>query len=340
MTSNRFINKLSLLNARLTFLWCLLCGVLVFSIQPAQASERVALVIGNADYSFAPLTSPVNDARDMTRALRTLGFEVIHKENASQQAMEEAILAFTQKLGKDTVGLFYYSGHGVQHKEENYLIPTSVTRLSVSDVKYKSVAAGYVLAEMEGAANTTNIIILDACRNNPFKSGFKSMQKGLARMDNIDGSLIAYATSPGEVANDGKARNSPYTKYLLKYIHQPGLPIEQMFKQVRLAVKRETNGVQTPWEFSSLTRDFYFAGKTPIKKQNRSCTLKIGESFYQGQCQNGIPHGVGKMEYSDGQFYEGFFSNGLRHGRGTHYFPDGFEMSGFWVNGILTYQRK
>jgi len=337
MTSNRSVNRLSWLNSKLT--GSLLCCVMVCSIQPAQALERVALVIGNADYPFAPLISPMNDARDMTQSLQSLGFEVIHRENASQQMMEEALRTFTQKLGADTVGLFYFSGHGVQYRGENYLIPTSVTTLTAPSVKYKSVAAGYVLAEMEQAANTTNIIILDACRNNPFKSGFKNMQKGLARMGKINGSLIAYATSPGEVANDGLGRNSPYTKNLLKFIEQPGLSIEQMFKKVRIEVKEESEGMQEPWELSSLTMDFYFAGKI-AQQTNTQCLLTFDESSYQGQCLNGLPHGHGTMRYSNGQFYQGEYSNGVRHGLGSHYFPDGFKMSGFWVNGILTSQRK
>jgi hypothetical protein len=304
---------------------------------PIGDAKRVALVIGNADYQFfTPLNNPVNDAQDITKALQGLGFDVILRENASQQTMEEAMKLFSHKLGPNTVGLFFFSGHGVQFEGENYLIPTSMTTLSASDIKYKSVNAGYVLSEMEQAGNTTNIIILDACRNNPFKSGFKAMQRGLARMDGINGSLIAYATSPGNVAKDGEGRNSPYTKNLLKFMRQPGLPIEQMFKQVRIAVKQETGDTQTPWESSSLTEYFYFAGKGSTNStQPTQCTLTFAEASYQGQCQNDTPHGYGKMKYSDGQVYQGEFRNGVRHGQGTHSFPDGFELSGYWVNGKL-----
>jgi len=311
-------------------------------VSTPRYAKRVALVIGNADYPFSPLNNSVNDAQDITQALQALGFEVIYRENASQQTMEQAMRLFRQKLGANTVGLFFFSGHGVQFEGQNYLIPTSMTTLSVSDVKYKSVSAGYVLSEMEQAGNTTNIIILDACRNNPFERGFRGMQRGLARMNSLDGSLIAYATSPGNVANDGSGRNSPYSKNLLTFMRQPGLSIEQMFKQVRIAVKQETSGTQTPWESSSLTTDFYFAGKgselTTSTQPQKKCTLTLAEASYQGQCRNGVPHGYGKMRYLDGQFYQGEFRNGVRHGQGTHSFPDGFELSGYWVNGKLPSQ--
>jgi hypothetical protein len=304
-----------------------------------QDTKRVALVIGNANYRFAPLNNPVNDAQDMRQALRELGFEVIYRENASQQSMEEAIGLFRQKLAPNTVGLFFFSGHGAQVGGDNFLIPIGITELTPSNLKYKSVHAGYVLSEMEQAGNTTNIIILDACRNNPLKRGFKAVQRGLARMDSIDGSLIAYATSPGNVARDGIGRNSPYTESLLKFMRQKGLLIEQMFKQVRIAVKQKTGNQQTPWESSSLTQDFYFAGPgSTSQAQLTQCTLNFTEASYQGQCQNGVPHGKGKMIYPDGQYYQGEFRNGVRHGQGTHYFPDGFKLGGYWVNGKLPSQ--
>ncbi len=247
--------------------WCMiLMSVLFFASQSVRAAERIALVIANANYEFASLKNPLNDAKDLAKILRKLGFKVVYKQNAGQETMEEAIHAFGQRLKGDTMGLFYFSGHGVQYQGENYLIPIGFPMLSATKLRYKAVAAAYVLEEMGQAGNSMKVIILDACRNNPFMSGYKGFYRGLARMRGISGSLIAYATAPDSVALDGNGRNSPYTKHLLRFISQPGLSIEQLFKQVRVSVLEETNGLQTPWEHSSLTGDFYFAGKP--KKAN------------------------------------------------------------------------
>jgi uncharacterized caspase-like protein len=242
-------------------------------LEPLTKRKRVALVIGNGNYRFSPLKNPINDARDMTNSLRNLGFKVIHKENASWQSMDEAIEDFQQLLGKGRVGLFYFSGHGVQIKNKNYLIPTDIKNISLPKVQYRSIPLGYVLSTMETANNDMNIIILDACRDNPFISKYKTLKKGLVVMQNGTdqrGTLIAYATSPNDVAAGSNGRNSPYTKHLLKFIHQPGLPIEMMFKRVRNSVMTETRKQQIPWESSSLYgKDFYFAGKISKEEQKR-----------------------------------------------------------------------
>jgi len=223
--------------------------------------KRVALVIGNSKYLRSPLRNPINDATDMGESLRKLGFDVTVETDMSLQSMEKAVSTFGKKLGENTVGLFYYSGHGVQHKGENYLIPVDV-RLTPSTIKYRAMAAGIILAEMEQANNTMNIIILDACRDTPFETDTRSMSRGLARMNAPSGSLIAYATSPGDTASDGSGKNSPYTRGLLQYLEQPGLTIEMLFKRVRNSVIDETGGKQVPWEHSSLKgADFYFAGE-------------------------------------------------------------------------------
>ncbi|RKZ74455.1 MAG: hypothetical protein DRQ57_10925, partial [Gammaproteobacteria bacterium] len=200
---------------------------------PTKKFKMVALVIGNADYKFAPLNNPVNDAEDMTAVLKELEFDVIYKTNASHQTMDTAINQFKRKLGKNVIGLFYFSGHGVQYENRNYMIPADMPELTVSKVKFNSVPIEYVLATMEEANNQVNLIILDACRNNPFKGGNRGVRKGLAQVTAPTGSLIAYATSPGEVAQDGSGRNSPYTKSLKKFLLQPGLTIEKVFKNVR-----------------------------------------------------------------------------------------------------------
>ncbi|MEN8216039.1 MAG: caspase family protein, partial [Pseudomonadota bacterium] len=229
----------------------------------APSRKRVALVIGNGGYRFAPLRNPENDAKDMADALRKLDFEpVIHLENASWAEMDKAVEDFSKELGKGTVGLFYFSGHGIQIDSKNYLIPADIKRLSVRNVKHRSISADEVLTAMEEVDNTMNIIILDACRDNPFESAYKSYKRGrglAGMMDAPTGSLIAYATSPGKIAADGVGRNSPYTKAILEFIAKPGLAIELMFKRVRNAVRKQTRNRQTPWESSSLQgKDFYF----------------------------------------------------------------------------------
>jgi hypothetical protein len=245
----------------------LLLNLLVFSMisMSALAKERQALVIGNSDYKVNPLSNPVNDARDMANMLGKLGFDVTLKVNADQMTMESAIEAFGKKLRKNAnaVGLFYFSGHGAQYAGDNYLIPiNSIHRTSAArHLRYKAVPAGYVLGAMQD--NSLNIVILDACRDNPFKGFSKSLRQGLTRMESVEGTLIAYATAPGTVAWGGEAgeRNSPYTKHLLRFMTQPNLSIESMLKKVRKAVIRETRNesiVQKPWYEASISDDFSF----------------------------------------------------------------------------------
>ncbi|MBF0266575.1 MAG: caspase family protein [Gammaproteobacteria bacterium] len=228
------------------------------AIQQGYAKEkRVALVIGNASYKDAPLKNSVNDATDMAELLKQNDFSIILKLDASKREMEQAINTFGKKLKDGGVGLFYYAGHGIQVAGSNYLIPIDATIESESDVKYESVDAGRVLGKMYDATNPLNIVIMDACRNNPFARSFRSSVKGLAKMDAPTGTIIAYATAPGSVAADGNDKNGLYTKYLLKYLSQAQLKIEDVFKQVRIDVLKETHNLQTPWESSSLTGDFF-----------------------------------------------------------------------------------
>jgi hypothetical protein len=220
--------------------------------------KRLALVIGNSAYQTAPLKNPLNDAEDMTATLTKMGFTVTIKKNADLRTMEDAIRSFGKQLGGGGVGLFYFAGHGMQVEGRNYLIPVDAKIESETDVKYEAVDAGRVLGKMEDAENQINIVILDACRNNPFSRNFRTSERGLARMDAPKGSLIAYATAPGEVAADGPERNGIFTKYLMKHMIKPNLPVELVLKQARIDVANETNGRQIPWESSSLMGDFYF----------------------------------------------------------------------------------
>jgi len=231
--------------------------------------NRIALVIGNGKYKSAPLKNPIKDAADMADALKKLGFSVTLKTNANQRTMERTIRNFGKKLRKGGVGLFYYAGHGLQVHGSNYLIPIGAEVESEGDVKYEAVDAGLVLAKMEDAGNDLNIIILDACRDNPFARSFRSGSKGLAKMDAPTGSFLAYATAPGSVAEDGVDRNGLYTSKLLEHMMTPGLTIERIFKSVRIAVMQESEDRQVPWESSSLTGDFYFNPKGGIAVADR-----------------------------------------------------------------------
>lgn len=229
-------------------------------VRPTENEARLALVIGNQAYDDKPLKNPVNDARDIKAALEQLGFQVIYRTDASQEVMEDALREFGQRLHRDGVGLFYYSGHGVQADDSNFLIPVQAKIPNKTELKNRAIDAGSVLETMEQVGSKVNIVILDACRDNPFR-GYRSATAGLASMSGPAGSLIAYATGPGKTAEDGfSGTNGVYTKHLLRYLSQPGLPVENMFKRVREAVRKETGGEQVPWENSSLIGDFCFNG--------------------------------------------------------------------------------
>ena len=226
----------------------------------AQASQRVALVMGNAAYKDAPLLNPVNDARAIASALKEAGFTVIFRENTDQRGMLSALREFGDKLRTGGVGVFYYAGHGMQIKGRNYLIPVGANVEREDEVAYSAVDAQAVLDKMEAAGNGTNIMILDACRNNPFMRNTRNGSAGLAQMDAPTGTLVAFATSPGAVASDGAGQNGLYTQHLLTAMRQPGAKVEDVFKQVRANVRRDSQNKQVPWEVTSLEGDFYFLG--------------------------------------------------------------------------------
>ena len=224
----------------------------------SSSQPRIALVVGNASYLQAPLDNPANDASDMASTLQNLGFKVISAIDVNQQQLEESINRFGRQLTPQSVALFYYAGHAIQVNGENYLVPINSGIQKQSDVRFKAVNVGMVLEEMGQAENSLNIVILDACRNNPLPRSFRSSSRGLAKIDGPTGTLIAYATSPGSVASDGEGRNGIYTKHLLKNITTSGLPVEQVFKKVLQGVKQDTNSGQVPWLSSSFSGDFYF----------------------------------------------------------------------------------
>jgi hypothetical protein len=230
-------------------------------IKPGPSKlKRLALVIGNGTYPNAFLANPENDAHEIKNILLQYGFDVLEYENLSQTRMKMAMDEFGDKLKNYDVGLFFYAGHGIQSKGYNYLIPTDANIKSEEQVEYDCVQADRILALMESSGSDVNIIILDACRNNPFERSWtrSATGKGLAFMNAPKGSLIAYATAPGSTASDGSGKNGLYTSALLESIRIPNINILQVFQNVRVIVSEKSGGRQIPWESTSLTGDFIF----------------------------------------------------------------------------------
>lgn len=231
------------------------------AVPPVVGNEpRFALVIGNSAYkSISPLTSPTYDANDMALTLTNLGFQVVRLENQTQRAMKSAIRALGAQLNKGGVGLFFFAGHGVQLNGVNYLLPVDADITKEHEIEDQGVSMNLVMGELESARNRMNIIILDACRDNPYSTHFRSATRGLAVIKNAPTeTFIAFSTQPGEKAREDD-RNGIYTQELLKHIRTPGLGIEDVFKRVRAGVLQKTQGQQQPWESSSITGAFYFA---------------------------------------------------------------------------------
>jgi len=241
-----------------------MCGLLAIASCDAAAETRVALIIGNSDYNKATLklVNPTNDAAAMQRALHDAGFDTILKLNATRRDMYRAVDDFSTRIGRDphAVGLFYYAGHGVQADGANYLIPVDAEIESEADLEANAFEVEKILQAMKRAQNEMNIVILDACRDNPLPKT-RSFDRGLARMDAPSGTFIAYAAAPGQVAHDGASGgNGVFTGELIKAMAQPDLPLEQMFKKVIAGVKADTHGEQQPWSEASVQGDFYFHG--------------------------------------------------------------------------------
>jgi hypothetical protein len=226
-----------------------------------QPQRKTALVIGNGNYLTSILSNPENDAKAISEVLKKLGFEVFEYENLTQSQMKKAIDDFGLKLKNNDAGLFFYAGHGIQSKGYNYLIPVDANLKSEAQVEYDCVEADRVLAFMEESGAKVKIMILDACRNNPFERSWTraASGRGLATMNAPSGTLIGYATSPGSTASDGSGKNGLYTSALLESIIIPGISISQMFQNVGRIVSQKSNNQQIPWISSSLTADFYFS---------------------------------------------------------------------------------
>ncbi len=233
--------------------------------------ERYALVIGNGDYRDAPLKNPVNDARAMSDALDEVGFVVKTMNNATKREMQRAVERFSSRLSQNDKAVFFYAGHAIQANNENYLLPLGVSIVEDINVEKAFVKVTDIINKM--SKSDISIVVLDACRTNPYSDyylqnngvltrsyrgiGVKP-KAGLAPTKRAMGTLIAYSTDIGNVAYDGRNSNSVFTQNLVKYLKIPGLPVENVFKKVRVAVERATDGKQTPWDSSSITGDFYF----------------------------------------------------------------------------------
>ena len=311
--SRRGVKALGALGAGFAFM-LMLAGA-------ASAEPRVALVIGNSAYKgdLPALPNPANDAKLMAATLKSVGFDVVEAEDASQDEMKKAIAAFSEKLtaaGAEGTGIFFYAGHGVQVAGENYLIPVDAKIKREAEVDLVAVSASTVLKQMEFANSAVNIIILDACRNNPLGDGARSMSRGLAKIETAPrGSFIAYSTAPGSTAADGDGINSPYTKALAETITEPGLSIADVFQEVRTKVLASTGNAQTPWDSSSLTGRFYF--KAPDPSQTASVTpapatsaeeeaLKTEKTYWDSVKDSGDPEDIQLYlkKYPNGYFVD------------------------------------
>jgi Caspase domain len=259
--------------------------------QPAAAQslqgpeQRVALVIGNSNYqNVAQLPNPDNDAQSMAQFLNSAGFEVIEAMDLAQNDMIKVVQDFSAKVaahGPNTVAMIYYAGHGVQLAGENYLIPVDAKITSPADLANNSVRLVDVMATLEAIPSRLRIVVLDACRNNPFPT-VNDAGRGLAIVDAPNGSIVGYSTAPGAEALDGSGGHSPYTAAFLRDAREPNVPIEQLFKRVRLDVNHATEGQQTPWESSSATSDFYFFGDTAVaatRAPNRGPVVQMASNL-------------------------------------------------------------
>jgi caspase domain-containing protein len=234
---------------------------------PQSGEQRVALVIGNSNYQSAPkLANPGHDAQSMAQLLNSAGFEVTEAVDLTRNGMVKAVQDFSARIaarGPKTVAMIYYAGHGVQLAGENYLLPVDARITTAADLDGNSLRLVDLMGALESIPSRMRIVVLDACRNNPFP-GVNDAGRGLAIVDAPNGSIVGYSTAPGMEAQDGDSNHSPYTQAFLRRAREPNLPIEQLFKRVRLDVNDATDGRQTPWESSSLTSEFYFFGNTAV----------------------------------------------------------------------------
>jgi hypothetical protein len=292
---------------------CLLATLVAASIFPSQAQApgdlRIALVIGNAAYAGkAALVNPGNDAQAMSETLRGLGFTVVEVRDGSKAQMQEAIAKVKASLqGKQAIGMLYYAGHGLQVDWRNYMVPIDAKMSKASEVPEQTVELGQVIDAFKAAGNRMNIVVLDACRDNPFEG--TSSAKGLAQLDAPPGTFLAYATAPGNVAEDGDAKSSNglYTQFLLQELKKPSAKIEDVFKRVRLNVRQKSEGRQIPWESTSLEQDFYFdaGGASKPQPSDGQAAFRIQRTIWESLKDSREPSDLVEFLKS---FPSGYFS--------------------------------
>jgi uncharacterized caspase-like protein len=251
----------------------------------AVTEERIALVIGNAAYRNDPLDNPVNDAHLIAQSLTKAGFSVLVQENLDRRGLINALREFGNHLGENTIAVLYYGGHGLQLRDRNYLIGVDAEIHSEDEIPLVGVDLGFMLDRMSTAHSRINVVILDACRNNPFSGKAGPKAQGLAQMDAPVGTLLAYSTRPGKLAADGGGTNSLYATHLARQLLTPGLPVEQMFKRVREGVVRDTREQQMPWESSLLQGEFAFVPGVAAPRESTADIEAAGELAFWNSIQ-------------------------------------------------------
>ena len=261
--SRREVLKAGLAGASALCPWS---GVFGQSAGSVLRAPKQALVVGNGRYRQAPLKNPVNDAKALGAVLKSLGFDVTLALELTHAGLSDAISAYSKRLvAAKAVGLFYFAGHGVQLAWRNYLIPVDARISDIQQLRERAIDVNTLIQGIRDAGNPMNIVILDACRDNPFGEDARAEQRGLSQLDAPPGTMLAYATAPGNVAVDGEGAHGLYTEHLLREIAVPEAKVEDVFKRVRLAVRRRSNGQQIPWESTSLEEDFWFIPPRDIK---------------------------------------------------------------------------
>ena len=297
-----------------TFHRILVAAGLALVSLPAFAENRVALVIGQSNYrAVVALPNPANDAKAVSKLLGDAGFEVQNAADLSQNEMREKIGDFAAKVaarGPDTIALVFYAGHGLQIDGENYLVPVDVDPKREADIPLQAVRLNDVLNTLTSVPSKMRILLLDACRNNPFPAISNTAGHGLAIVDakiGAPGTFMSFSTSPGAEAEDGNGADSPYTSALLAVAKEPGLSIEDIFRRVRVSVNKATEGRQTPWDSSSLTDEFsFFPGQGAVVSKQPATKRSVDE--WRHELQGKPVEVANEMIVSDGsaEAYEAF----------------------------------
>jgi hypothetical protein len=317
-----------------------------------DAGARFALVVGNASYHRGALPTPSGDAKAMAEALRGLGFQVVELIDGGKAEMESAVMQAAEAMrGGRSIGLFFYAGHALQFGHRNYLVPVDARLAGPTDVLAQTVDVQSVVEAFERAGNRNNVFVFDASRDHPFSASASG--RGLAQMDAPPGSFLAFAASPGEVADEARTAGgtSLYTHHLLAELALPGAKIEDLFKRVRYQVRKHSQGRQLPWESTSLEHDFHFdlpataagplaparppqAEALHVRPQTfRSEFVADGTRFignFQADASGRSYSGTGRVIWADGSSFDGTLVQGLRDGLGHYAWANGQRYEGEW----------